>query len=97
MSISPTNAVIPGMPRTPIAVEIGTAFGSILRSSLPFDRPCVCHPSYPVTKSPVANPGLRDSTTSLTVWPTMTPPTLTGVAYEGASLIRPRMYGSRER
>ena len=90
MSSSPTYAVIPGMPSTPIAVEIGSD-GSSFRRSVPFDTPTSRQPSYPATKSPTANAALRDSTTWLTVWPTIGWPIATGAAYDGSSLIRPRM------
>ena len=45
MSSSPTYAVMPGMPSTPSAVEIGATFGSSVRTPAPFDTPCVCQPS----------------------------------------------------
>ena len=41
--------------------------------------------------SPLAYSGWRDSSTTQTVPPTMTSPTSTGAAYDGAALIRPRM------
>src|SRR5215470_12973548 len=47
--------------------------------------------------SPGLNAGFFDSTTSLTVWPHIGSPTATGAAYDGASLMRPRMYGSSDR
>src|SRR5207247_2072618 len=45
MSIRPTYAVMPGIPRTPMAVEIGGPCGSSFLRSLPFDRAYSCHPS----------------------------------------------------
>jgi hypothetical protein len=63
MSMRPTYAVMPGMPRTPMAVEIGGPLGSSFRRSLPLDRAYSCQPSYPATRSPALNAGLRDSTT----------------------------------
>src|SRR5215467_3139341 len=47
--------------------------------------------------SPGLNAGFFDSTTSLTVWPHIGSPTSTGAAYDGPSLMRPRMYGSSDR
>src|SRR5713101_3527455 len=91
MSSRPTYAVKPGMPRTPIAVEIGTSRASSLRRSLGFDAAYCCHPSYPATMSPARKSVCRDSTTSLTVCPHMTSPRFTDAAYDGPSLMRPRM------
>src|SRR6185503_2384253 len=47
--------------------------------------------------SPARKSGWRDSTTSLTVCPHITSCRFTDAAYDGPSLIRPRMYGSSER
>ena len=56
-----------------------------------------CHPAIPATMSPASNPGFSDSITSATVAPIITSPSGWGAAYDLASSIRPRMYGSRER
>src|SRR4051812_8946290 len=97
ISSSPAYAVNPGMPRTPSAVEIGANEGSSFRSPRPSLSAYDCQPEYDSTTSPTAYSGFRDSTTSQTVPPTSRSPTSTGSAYDSASLIRPRMYGSSER
>ncbi|MGX1077045.1 hypothetical protein AB7M45_007655 [Bradyrhizobium elkanii] len=71
---------MPGMPSTPTAVEIGAIFGSILARPLPSDSTCVCQPARDSTISPLAKAGLLDAITSLTVPPSITPPTGTGAA-----------------
>ena len=88
---NPAYAVKPGMPSTPSAVETGPASGSSRRTAVPGTTACVCQPRYESTWSPTANPSYRDSSTSATVPPTITSPTATGSAYDGASLSRPRM------
>ena len=59
--------------------------------------PYDCQPTCDSTMSPGASDSSRDSTTSATVPPGMTAPSSTGAAYDLASLIRPRMYGSSDR
>ncbi len=71
---------MPGMPSTPIAVEIGASFGSILFSPLPSEIACVCQPARESTMSPLAKFGLLEAATSQTVPASITPPTGTGVA-----------------
>ena len=55
-----------------------------------------CHPSWPTTSSPSANRESLLSTTSPTDCAVITSPTCTGFAYDLASLMRPRWYGSTE-
>ncbi len=57
---------------------------------------CSCQPSSPTTVSPGAKRSSLLSTTTPTAPPVITSPIPTGFAYERASLIRPRMYGSTE-
>src|SRR5688572_28955803 len=91
-SYSPTYAVTPGIPAAPRYAEAGTRETSTLRRPAPSDVAHSCQPREPTTASPAAKRGFRDSTTSPTVPPTITPPTGTGVAYDSASTRR-RMYG----
>src|SRR5881409_1447391 len=91
MSRSPTYAVIPGIPRTPSAVESGAAFGSSFRTPAPRESAYACQPVGPTTKLPVGNAALFEAMTSLTAPPTMGVPSSTGWAYDFASFIRPRM------
>jgi len=71
---------MPGMPSTPMAVEIGASLGSIFARPLPSDSACVCQPARASTMSPLAKPGLLEAITSLTVPASITPPIGTGVA-----------------
>ncbi len=71
---------MPGIPSTPTAVETGASFGSTLRRSLPSESAWVCQPARDSTMSPLANAGLFEATTSLTVPPSITPPIDTGAA-----------------
>jgi len=80
ISSRPVYAVMPGMPSTPIAVEIGASFGSILARPLPSEIACVCQPARDNTMSPLAKAGLFEALTSLTVPASITPPTGTGWA-----------------
>jgi hypothetical protein len=50
-----------------------------------------CQPFWLSTQSPTAKSGWCEISTRLTVDPTMTSPIATGGAYDGASLILPRM------
>jgi hypothetical protein len=70
---------------------------SIFTSPFPFEIACVCHPSAPITVSPGENAGFLEDTISPTVPPTITAPMFTLAAYDFASFMRPRMYGSRDR
>ena len=80
MSFSPTQAVRPGMPSTPSAVEGGASFGSSGISALPGRTEKVCQPKPPSTQSPSLKRGSREAAT----WPTaphsITPPIATGFA-----------------
>ena len=71
---------MPGMPSTPTAVEIGAILGSIFASPWPAEIACVCQPARDSTMSPLANAGLLEAATSLTVPPSITPLTGTGCA-----------------
>ena len=71
---------MPGMPRTPTAVEIGPAAGSILRRPLPSEIAWVCQPVCDNTMSPVLKDGLCEAITSETVPPSIVPPIGTGWA-----------------
>ena len=65
------------MPRTPSAVEIGAAAGSIFRTPLPSDTAYSRQPSRPSTTSPTAKRECFDATTSPTVPPSITSPSAT--------------------
>src|SRR5688500_9465095 len=93
----PAYAVRPGMPSTPSAVDSGATDGSSRCTALRLTRACSCQPHCPTTNCPAVRLGSFDATTSPTVPPTITSPTATGLAYDLASLIRPRMYGSSDR
>ena len=71
---------MPGMPSTPTAVETGAMVGSTFRNPVPSEIAWVCQPARDSTTSPLAKPGLLDAITSLTVPPSITPPSGTGVA-----------------
>ena len=72
-------AVMPGIPRTPTAVETGAFAGSTRRVLAPAPRAIewLCQPVNELTMSPGANPSARDSTTSLTPPAGITPPNST--------------------
>ncbi|MDR8937969.1 hypothetical protein FEP65_04879 [Burkholderia multivorans] len=97
MRFSPTHAVTPGMPVTPSHADSGTRDVSTLRSPAPFDVPYSCQPNWPTTRSPTAKSGWRDSITSPAVPPIITSLSGCGGAYDFASFMRPRMYGSSDR
>ena len=86
-------AVIPGIPRTPTAVETGAFAGSIRRMLPPaLAVEWVCQPVNELTMSPGRNPSARDSRTSLTPPAGITPPSSTPGAYPApASFMRLRM------
>ena len=90
-SSRPAYAVNPGIPSTPSAVCTGARSGSSGRVWRAWATARVCQPEYDSTQSPTSRSGDLDPTTWQTVPPTMSPPTGTGSAYDGASLIRPRM------
>src|SRR5687767_1151133 len=97
MSSVPTYAVSPGMPSTPSAYEGRGMRGSSLKRPEPFDTWYSCQPLNDDTRSPSLNFGLRVPITRETVPPIMTSPRPVDAAYDGPSLMRPRMYGSSER
>ena len=89
---------MPGMPRTPSAVEMGAARGSsLIGPNGPTRAPALlamwyaCQPPYVSTNSPGRKAASRDSTTSPTVPPTIGWPSSTEGAYDFTSFIRPRM------
>ena len=81
---------MPGMPSTPLAVEIGAIAGSTVRRLGPPAMAYSCQPSRSSTMSPTLKLGLCEATTSPTVPPVITSPMPTAAAYEAASRRRPR-------
>ena len=71
---------MPGMPSTPLAVEIGASDGSTLRIVAAPPIAYSCQPSRSSTMSPTAKRGLFDFTTSPTMPPVITSPRPTGAA-----------------
>ena len=96
MSTSPIQAVNPGMPSAPSAVDGGASDGSSLRTRSPSTTPDSHQPSCEVTQSPASKPGCRDSTTRPTAPPSTTSPTSNGPTYVRMPVMRLRMYGSTE-
>ena len=96
MSTRPTQAVSPGIPRTPSAVDGGATSGSSLRSCFASAIPPSRQPSPDRTQSPSAKPGSFDATTRPTDPPSIASPTSYGSTYVRMPLMRLRMYGSTE-
>src|SRR5438105_4730416 len=84
------------MPTTWRASDGGSSAAGTLRSVPARATAYSCQPSWPTTSSPGSKRGSWLATTSPSVCEVMTSPTSSGVAYERASLIRPRWYGSSE-
>src|SRR5688572_3005571 len=62
----PYQAVTPGIPITPSAVDIGAPVVLTFRKPAPGTTAYNCQPSRPVTTSPLEKRGSRDSMTSPT-------------------------------
>ncbi len=65
---------MPGMPSTPLAVEIGANDGSTFRSAVPGPTAYSCQPRLPSTVSPTLKPECCEVTTSPTTPPVITSP-----------------------
>src|SRR6266571_1722488 len=96
MSNNPKYAVNPVRPIACSASVGGSSTGGTWRSVPARAVAYSCQPSCPTTRSPGLKRGSLLSTTSPRFTDVMTSPTSSDLAYERASLIRPRWYGSTE-
>src|SRR5881397_3196385 len=96
MSNSPKYAVNPVRPIACSASVGGSSTGGTWRSVPARAVAYSCQPSCPTTRSPALKRRSLLSTTSPRFTDVMTSPTSSDLAYERASLIRPRWYGSTE-
>ena len=96
MSTSPIQAVNPGIPSAPSAVEGGASSGSSLRRRSPSTTPDSHQPRRDVTQSPGAKASWRESTTRPTAPPSIGSPTSNGPTYVRMPVMRLRMYGSTD-
>src|SRR6266550_4394637 len=96
MSKRPKYAVNPVRPTACSASVGGSSTGGTWRSAPARAVAYSCQPSCPTTRSPALKRESLLSTTSPRFTDVMTSPTSSDFAYERASLIRPRWYGSTE-